>query len=374
MTRTLKLKSIKFKSGSSSGTPPLTISCPNVTVLIGPNNSGKSQTLREVEHDCTGFNTGDPRLLVEGVELEIPESGDEFMEMVAPYNVPQPRGQAMPAGHFFLRRPALGSQPDLQTFVPVGGYSDWLGASNWQQIKEYFVKFLTRRLDGASRFHLVDNRPSGALELAPENHLWSLFKDGAARSKVSAFTQRAFNRFFVIDPTGMNEFRMRLSDRAPVDVTEEQALDPRAQAFHSQAALVLGLGDGVKASVGLAAAIHSLPDRILLVDEPEAFLHPTLARRMGRMLSETARERDASLIVATHSSEFLIGCMQATTDLRLVRLTYEGGQSTARTLAPADISTLMNDPLLSRLLKKSDRGSDLPGNLHSRGTPTKLAY
>ena len=28
----------------------------------------------------------------------------------------------------------------------------------------------------------------------------------------------------------------------------------------------------------------------------------------------------------------------------------------------------------SRLLKKSDRGSDLPGNLHSRGTPTKLAY
>lgn len=201
-------------------------------------------------------------------------------------------------------------------------------------------------LDGATRFNLVSDQPAGALEGQPANHLWALFQNLEARQKISAFTQAAFGRFFVIDPTGMTTFRMRLSDRAPISIQEEQAVDPDAQAFHKAASLLSTLGDGVKASVGLVAAVHSLPDRILLVDEPEAFLHPTLARRMGRALTETARLRNASLVVATHSAEFLIGCIQATTQLRLVRLTHETSRSTARTIEPSEISTLMNDPLL----------------------------
>jgi hypothetical protein len=105
--------------------------------------------------------------------------------------------------------------------------------------------------------------------------------------------------------------------------------------------LISTLGDVLLSSVGLVSAVMSLPHRILLIDEPEAFLHPTLARRVGRVLSETARERDASLVVATHSAG-----IQAAPELRLVRLTYAGDRSTARSIEPAEIVTLMNDPLL----------------------------
>lgn len=90
----------------------------------------------------------------------------------------------------------------------------------------------------------------------------------------------------------------------------------------------------------------SLPDRILLIDEPEAFLHPTLARRLGRVLAETARDRGASMVVATHSSEFLLGCMQMAPDLRIVRLGYEGGVSSARSIDATGVQALVSDPLL----------------------------
>ncbi len=144
----------------------------------------------------------------------------------------------------------------------------------------------------------------------------------------------------------MTQFRALLSDRKPLNNAEEQALDAAARAFHKDASLIPELGDGVRTSVGLVSAVMSVPHRILLIDEPEAFLHPTLARRVGTVLSATARDRDASLIVATHSSEFLMGCIQATPELRIVRLTYAANSPTARSIEPAEIIGLMNDPLL----------------------------
>lgn len=346
MGNKLKLKSIQFKVGSSAGTAPLRIECPNVLVIIGPNNSGKSQTLREIEAEFGEPNSQPPRIVVEAIELEMPETAEDISEMMEMFYTKSSPDLSNVMGYRWYRRPSMAGHSDLRAQLPDQGFHNWLQNRDLASLKTNFVRFFTRRLDGATRFHLVSNQPTGPLEGQPTNHLWSLFQNSEARAKISAFTQAAFNRFFVVDPTGMTEFRMRLSDRPPVDLLEEQGLDPRAQAFHQNAFLLSTLGDGVKASVGLVAAIHSLPDRILLIDEPEAFLHPTLARRMGRALTQTTRERDASLVVATHSAEFLVGCIQATTQLRLVRLTHETGRSTARTLEPDEIAALMNDPLL----------------------------
>jgi hypothetical protein len=213
-------------------------------------------------------------------------------------------------------------------------------------LRQAFVKLFTLRLDGRTRFDLVDPKETGPLESPPRNHLWALFVSDGSREKVRKFTEEAFGRHFVIDPTGMTQFRARLSARKPTNKAEEQALDETARTFHKEAVLISELGDGVRTSVGLVSAVMSVPHRILLIDEPEAFLHPTLARRVGTVLAQTARDRDASLIVATHSAEFLMGCILATPELRIIRLTYTANTPTARSIEPTEISGLMNDPLL----------------------------
>lgn len=61
------------------------------------------------------------------------------------------------------------------------------------------------------------------------------------------------------------------------------------------------------------------------MNEPEAYLHPPTAYSLGRNLSQWAKEKNRSLIISTHSSEFLMGCLQSLpiSDISIVRLTYQ---------------------------------------------------
>ena len=285
--------------------------------------------------------------VVETVELALPDTASELRAMLEVHRAEPPRGQLPQVGHIWVSRPVIRQgEGAVHQQVNESNLASWFDARQLQPIRETFVRLFTLRLDGRTRFDLVEEKPTGPLESHPQNHLWALFVNDQGREQVRTFTEEAFGRHFVIDPTGMTTFRARLSDRKPASKAEEQSLDATSRTFHKKAPLASELGDGVRTSVGLVAAVMSLPHRVLLIDEPEAFLHPTLARRVGTILSQTARDRDASLIVATHSAEFLMGCIQSTPELRLVRLTFSNNQATARSIEPSEILKLMNDPLL----------------------------
>lgn len=192
----------------------------------------------------------------------------------------------------------------------------------------------------------MDQQGTGDLLGRPQNHLWALFADNKARSDVRRLVFNAFGKHFVSDPTQMQLFKIRMSDRAPSSDTEEQALDKKARGFHSKALPITEFGEGTQAFVGLISALLSLPQKIMLIDEPDAFLHPPLARRLGMNLVQLSQERDASLVVATHSSEFLMGCLESDATTSIVRLTFENGIATARALEPSYLAQLMKDPLL----------------------------
>ncbi len=85
---------------------------------------------------------------------------------------------------------------------------------------------------------------------------------------------------------------------------------------------------------------------MLLIDEPDAFLHPPLARRLGTELTNLASERKGNVIASTHDSNFLMGCIQVGKPVNIVRLTYEGFRPSARLLEPNQLRQMMRDPLL----------------------------
>ena len=110
--------------------------------------------------------------------------------------------------------------------------------------------------------------------------------------------------------------------------TEEQetSISEEARRFMSSAPAITSLGDGIQAYAGLLSASIALPQRIIIVDEPEAFLHPPLARRLGRELALISRERSGSLVVATHSSEFLLGCLESGVETTIVPSSSKAGK------------------------------------------------
>ena len=151
-----------------------------------------------------------------------------------------------------------------------------------------------------------------------------------------------------------------MSLRAPYNPDEERGLGDPSLKFHRAAIPIQEFGDGVQAFTGLVAAIESLPHRIMLIDEPEAFLHPPLARLLGTAIASIARVRAASVVVATHSADILVGCLEGAPNTAVVRLDHDRvtGSATATALQATELANIARDLLM--------RSTDVLGSLFHR--------
>ena len=106
------------------------------------------------------------------------------------------------------------------------------------------------------------------------------------------------------------------------------------------------MSDGVKAFTGLLVQLYAGDPKIIAIDEPEAFLHPSLAFKLAKELAKAASIEGKHVFAATHSPQFVMGAVLSGAKTNIVRLTYENGIGTARLLHSDDMTTLMQDPLL----------------------------
>ena len=116
--------------------------------------------------------------------------------------------------------------------------------------------------------------------------------------------------------------------------------------FHASAQLIDQASDGVKAFTGIIMEVIAGDPRVILIDEPEAFLHPSLASKLGYEVSRAALSADKRVFFATHSPTFVMGCIQSGAPVNIVRLTYRDGVATARVLPSSELLELMRNPLL----------------------------
>ncbi len=330
------LKQIKIVSDANPTGIGIDASIP--TVFVGPNNSGKSLVLREIEQCVSNSHPNSARSLVASVTIKLPPPAEAVAMLDARLGTRTQNGQVQ------LIPPPPGRQPITCQDAGVrkclsSGMLD--GHTQCTFVYSYLI-----RLDGATRLGLIHPQKSGSINLPPTNMLFAIFRNEKARKLLRQLTGEAFGSFAVIDPTSMSDLQVKMSPREPVNEMEELSLSEPARLFFADAKPIDLCSDGVKAYTGLAAAVISGDFRILLIDEPEAFLHPPLASLLGRRLSELAHTGSTSLNISTHSAAFLMGMVQSGRPFNIVRLTYSGGKSDARLLSSTNISLLMRDPLL----------------------------
>lgn len=340
------IKNIKLKFGAAQGQPALNLDVTPVTVFVGPNNSGKSRVLLEIENYCRK-TMGQPHdLVLSALELE-PYSREEIETEISKIEQTPKMGENLNAGHVILGK--VNPQNNSMVRVQIDKNRLINEAQNPNNRQGYFAQFLgmyTVRLDGTNRLNLLNEQNAGDLQSTPANHLSHLFIDNEIRSEVRRIILDAFSKYFVIDPTNIGKLRVRLSDREPEDEREEKGWDSRAIAFHSNAVEASNASDGVKAFTGIITTILAGDPKVALIDEPEAFLHPALSNKLGKEISLALKESRKRLFVSTHSSSFLMGCIQSGSPLNIVRLTYNYNTPTARLLPQEKILPLMRNPLL----------------------------
>lgn len=333
------LDQIELTAGARPGSPPTKFSPDTMTIFVGPNNSGKSLALQELETVVVNSGFVQPLRIVSSVHFaaDTPEDIDAVREAYRGASIVRTSGGSYlravhPFEDFIFDIPL-----DPSVALPVAGPVDGLRG---------IARLMTARLDGATRLRLLDDRPAHDLLHAQNHLLGQLFTNTTVRHRISAITVDAFGLHFVIDPTGMQVFRAKMSRRQPANDHEEESLGTAAREFFGQALPLGQVSDGVRAFTGIVAAALTGHFRLILLDEPEAFLHPSLIRRLGHLLCDLAAERRGHVIAATHSADFLLGTVGSGRPVNVVRLTYDGCTGNARILPSDVLRTLMRDPLL----------------------------
>ncbi len=131
----------------------------------------------------------------------------------------------------------------------------------------------------------MNDQSAGDLQQPPQTSFQVLFRDDARRAELRRIIHDAFGLFFTIDPTRLGQLRIRLAARAPVSALEERGIHDEAVTYHAGALPIDQASDGVKAFTGMMTEIIAGDPVALLIDEPEAFLHPALSFTLGKEIA-----------------------------------------------------------------------------------------
>ena len=335
------IKKLKLKFGAAIGVPAEEINITPMTVFVGPNNSGKSKLLSEISGYCNlGVNHGEVEILD---QMSFAPLNVEEVERAISKAIRKPRhDETIVENHVFIE------SQGRRYLVPLCSLRAALldPSSAPQHFCAWYLATHTLYLGGGNRITLLNSSNAGDLQQEAKTSLQTLFRDDEKRHEVRRIVAEAFGSHFVIDPTNMGSLRVCWSANPPIDDREERGFHAEAVDFHSKGKPVNDVSDGMKAFTGIIAEVIAGDPRVILIDEPEAFLHPSLASRLGHELSRAAQSAGKNVLVSTHSAAFVMGCIQSGTPISIVRLTYKNEVATARVLPSDEIIQLMRNPLL----------------------------
>ena len=335
------IKDIILKFGRAEGLEPETISAMPITVFVGPNNSGKSKILTEIHQFCNNGNRNANNVIIDSIELS-PFDNVMIEDIIENVELKPNPGEAVHPNHIFVGKRGQRNQ------VPLEQFKKTLRTPNAhpEQTCQWFLKYNTLILNGNNRINLVKEQNAGNLQQQVQTSFQALFRDDDKREEVRRIIFEAFGQYLVIDPTNLGKLNLRLSTRPPENHMEERGIHMEAVEFHKAALPISQASDGVKAFTGMITEMIAGDPSVLLMDEPEAFLHPSLSFKLGKEVSGIMSHSEKRLFVATHSPNFVMGCIQSGAPVNIVRLTYRDGVPTSRILPNDDILKLMRNPLL----------------------------
>lgn len=290
-------------------------------IIVGPNNSGKSQTLREIMAIASNGNRERPIVVK---ELEIEKSGT-LSQLQA-----------------FLEENAelVNSQYRLNNWQVHEQHTQF-----WQQ--PYLINGLAagyiKNIAANDRLTICNQQNSispGDQKSKPQ-HI--LYDDEVLMNKVSLLFKRAFGKDLMFDYRGGSRLPIHVGNNPFADDVVDRVGDAYVQSVRNNP-LLDKQGDGMKSYAGILFEAIVTDLDITLIDEPEAFLHPPQMRRLGETLSSEVR---GQLVVATHSSDILRGFLEGTRgNVRILRIQRENDKNVVSEASNETIKSLWDKPEL----------------------------
>ncbi|MGC0809264.1 ATP-dependent nuclease [Pantoea agglomerans] len=291
-------------------------------IIVGPNNSGKSQTLREIIEivSTDAINSGS---VIK--ELKIKKTGDfeSFMK--------------------FLNENAKIDKDSYYSFGRMKAHQSWLRSwvdqNKLTNIHMIFLNNITanERLNICNQIEHVHSET----EIKKPQH--SLYDNPDLLAKISSLFKKAFGKDLVLNYRGGRFIPIHVGEKPIFD----RFVDSNSNEYVEkvvQYPLLEKQGDGVKSYAGILFESIVQEFDVTLIDEPEAFLHPPQMKLLGETLSSEVK---GQLFIATHSSDILRGFLEGTKgNIRILRIQRENDINTIFEADADAVKELWNKPNL----------------------------
>lgn len=304
-----------------------------VTAIVGPNNAGKSTVLRETWAKLTHriHYAEPPRIVVKDLDLALGGEQRDLLAWLGKNSSFTTKGGQ--AG--FQRSQKQVQNPQMLTTVWKKPNSD-LGS---------LASFLGFYGDAQGRFGV-----GGSAEMRqnvddpPEHPVHYLQDSRELLDELSAITAEVFGQPLTLDTLG-RMIRVRVGK---VDM-EAPPIDAISAEYRSKMASLRPLdeqGDGMRSMLGQLLPVVTAAYKLIILDEPEAFLHPPQAHALGVQLGRIATRQGLQIVLATHDRNLLTGLLDSGVKVSVVRLSRDDGSVKASPLNSEQLKELWTDPVL----------------------------
>lgn len=307
----------------------------SLLILVGPNNCGKSRALVEINRPWNvQLKRHSPGTVVIK-EIKTVESGttEDILDWLDTY-------YSAPFSSFTGPRSyvTLGKGPiniDEQYINQAHKKGDWPSSLS---------EFLTHLVRTEDRLAFKQIDRIDVYSEAPKDFLHMLEADIEKSGQISSEIREAFGTDLQIDSTNPRVILFRVGDASSLSELDKSSAE-YVYALR-QMPILENDGDGIRSYIGCLLAVKCGAYKILLIDEPEAFLHPPQARRLARLLAEDAKSKNRQIIIGTHSSDVIRGALSSSGKVAVCRIDRVDDKNHAFILSSDELKALWEKPLL----------------------------
>lgn len=308
------IEQITFNDGSS-----FSFDNSDIVVFTGPNNSGKSQVLRDIKNYFGNKNI--QRIIATDITPQFLGDVEYLKKKCINKN-----------GTYYLDNISI----DINNL-------GW----KWEQkklgnISTYFINHLSTesRLQAANPANTFD-----AVNDFPVEPLHKLYIDDKKEKELSSLFHQAFGTEFIVNRGAGSQIPIHVGMTPTMDEGEDRVSMSYLSKL-KKLPQIQNQGDGMRSFAGILLDTFISNHCITLIDEPEAFLHPPQARLLGKLLAKNT-PNDRQLFISTHSEDFLKGLLDADNEhIKIIRINREGDVNHMNILNNEEVKNLWKDSIL----------------------------
>ena len=296
----------------------------SIVVFTGANNSGKTQVLKDIEICLDSSNQKSP-IVIKQVDPVYSGAIDE---------------ETFLREHF-----KLDEQGMYQLFGTGMSFNidslenNWINHRFYNNIHIAFVHRLSTEIRLSSSNALTRN---SSMEWHP---IYKLSRNEILAQYISDYFRKAFGVDLVINKNELSTIPLHVG-KAPDKTKFKMAEQDDYYNLVEKLPKLQEQGDGMRSFGSILLNTFTSDYPIVLIDEPEAFLHPPQARILGEMLSKNNPE-DRQLFISTHSEDFLQGLLDSDTqNVTIIRINRKNDINKMSILQHDEIKKFWSNPIL----------------------------